>query len=112
MALTWDRGAETTREPAAPREDTTPPTRGLFGEAGTRECPPSQNPNSFSRPLELKTRSKLHSAVVAGGVGPGPETAVSREDVRKGKALMISHVEHLCADLNQHAFSNGEIFRE
>ena len=62
--------------------------------------------------LELEACSELHPAIVVGGGSHSPETAVSRSHIRKRKTLVISHVEHLGANLQLCPLVNLEFFLE
>ena len=62
--------------------------------------------------LELEACSELHPAIVISGRGNGTKAAVSRSHIRKRKALVISHVEHLGANLQLCPLVNLEFFLE
>lgn len=59
--------------------------------------------------LELEPRPKLHSTEIVGGGSNVAKSAVSRPDIREGKALMIEGIEHFGAHLEYLALADLEL---
>ena len=88
-----------------------------FASFAAQDCELDSKLKTFCRKdrkenLELEACSELHPAVVISGRGNGTKAAVSRSHVRKRKALVIGHVEHLGANLQLCPLVNLEFFLE